>query len=690
MGSVRQRPRFFIAVLAGLSLAAAGCGTAARAPRAVPAALVLDGTLADPAAHRALLDRLRASGLDPVSRPFDPRLGEADLARYRVVLWLAGSVRGARGSLALEPEEVERAARFVEGGGRLALGVPTRDTAEGRVFRRILGRLGVPIEPRPHEIVDLDPAWSYPASLFPAALFEPEAAFAAAYGLPSRIVGERSAPLVVRPPARPLLFSGPRAFVGAIYGPPPKDPSAYGRHAVAAAARVGDKGGRVLVLPRALLATGGTQPSASADPLLPGRLPEGALAGRGRFLAAVLGELLSGLPLGDPGSTRPSSDPVGRARLARAAVCAPRPGEAWIDAEGVRAGWGYVDRPEAETRTLFARMPGAGLNAFWGPAEWWWGALADPEADPARTAAARRGLARVADGLGGTPVRWLAGLNVPGSDADLTPFPRAVTIGGRVVDVPSPVDPAYWEGVIVPRVTALASRAAEVPPLGGIVLDLEMYGRPVLSYTNAFDFGDGPFLAFLESAAMTRAGRSAARQLPAEARGDFLLETGRLPAYYTWLEGRAEALGRRLREAIDVAAPGRDLALGFYAVGILPSWYYRGLWRGASAGGRPVLLLTFQLDAAAEIEDAARRGACLYHAQAALLGLVGPDGLGDALERAAREHDGFWLNRVTHLVTSYPVPPHDAVEVPVGRSGDAAWAWVREATRRYAAARAGR
>jgi hypothetical protein len=137
---------------------------------------------------------------------------------------------------------------------------------------------------------------------------------------------------------------------------------------------------------------------------------------------------------------------------------------------------------------------------------------------------------------------------------------------------------------------------------------------------------------------------------------------------------------------LDAAAPGRDLVLGFYAVGLLPSWLYRGLWRGASAGGRPVLLLTFQTDVAADIEEAAQEGVCLRHALAALLGVVGDDGLAPVLARAAREHDGFWLNRITTLVAPQTAG-YEAVETPAGLRGDAAWSWVRDGVEAYQRAR---
>jgi hypothetical protein len=334
---------------------------------------------------------------------------------------------------------------------------------------------------------------------------------------------------------------------------------------------------------------------------------------------------------------------------------------------------------------LFAGLPASGVNVLWGPAVRWWGALAEPGRDPALADAARQGVARVVGALGGTPVRWLAGVNVPG-DVDLAPYPKAVSLGGREIDAPSPVAPGFWEQGIVPRLTAAAAAGG---PLAGVVLDLEMYGRPVLYWRDAFDFGDGPFRAFLDGAGGEAAAREAASRLPAAARADWLLAGGRLDDYFAFLEARAEAIGRRLREALDVAGQGRDLVLGFYAVGIMPHWFYRGLFRGASAGGRPVLLLTFQTEVGADIARAAGEGTCLYHAQAALLGLVGEDGLAPALARAARAHDGFWLNRVTHLVASGPVAPHDAVEVPA-RRGEAGWAWVRAAVEAYEAARASR
>ncbi len=655
-------------------------GAAVPAP-ARAAALVLDGAMAHPSVHRALLARLAAAGLVPTYRRYDPRLGEADPDRYGVVVWLAGWLRGSRGSLAVEEVEIERAVRLVERGGRLVLGVAPggRPSAEARAFQAILDRLDVPVAIEAHEVVDLAPESSYPASLFRAPLFVPDPGHPAGRELPPRIVGERSAPLRVGPGAAALLWTLPTAFLDRFYGPLPDDPTAFGRRPVAAEGRAGRRGGRVLVASRFLLDAGGGYHGADSTPLLPERLPPGALEGRERFLAALLREFLG------EAAKAPAAGPAGTAAGAAppAARCgAWRPGEAWIEQEGLRAGWGYVDRPDAEVDALLAHLPPSGLNALWGPARW--DGLAWPARDRAEAAAARRRLGRIDAALRGTRVRWLAGIDVPGRPADVAGYPRAVAITGVEVAVPSLVDPRLWEERIVPQVEALAAAAAYVAPLAGVVLDLEMYGMPVLYYGDGFDFGDGPFSGFLDGLPEgdDPAGVAAARRLPASGRGDWLLSTGRLPAYYAWLERRAEAIGRRLRAALDAAAPpGRDLVLGFYAAGILPSWFYRGLWRGASAGGRPVLLLTFEVEAAADLAEATADGICARHALAALLGLVGPEGLEPALVRAARDHDGFWLNRITTLVA--PSGAFEAVETPAEVGGDAAWRWIAAAVEAF-------
>ncbi len=246
-----------------------------------PAALVLDGALAHPSVHRTLLARLEAAGLKPVYRRYDPRLGEDDLGRYGTVVWLAGGLRGSRGSLAVQAAEIDRAVRLVEQGGRLVLGVvPGHHMTEQGAFQAILDRLGVPIEIGPHEVVDLDPQSSYPGSLFRAPLFAPDPAHPAGRGLPPWIVGERSAPLRVGPGASALLWTSPAAFFDRIYGPPPTDPAALGRWAVVAEGAAGDRGGRVLVASRFLLDAGGAHHAAAATPILPEQLLPGALEGR--------------------------------------------------------------------------------------------------------------------------------------------------------------------------------------------------------------------------------------------------------------------------------------------------------------------------------------------------------------------------------------------------------------------------
>jgi hypothetical protein len=649
---------------------------------------VVDGTLVGPAAHRTLLARLTALGLAPEYRRFEPRLAEADLARYPVIVWLGGHVRGAAGSLAVGPDEVDRALRFVAGGGRLVLGVPYGRAvggAEGRAMQAVLDRLGTTITVLPHEVVDDQPGTSYAATLMRAPLFAPATGHPSLRGLPARIVAARAAPLRVGAGASVLLRTHDAAFLDRLYGPPPDDPAGRRAYPVAALAAVGP--GRVLVLSRDLLGAGGALANATFEPLAPGRLPAGAAAGRTRFLEAVLGEVVAGLPAaprrpGDAGAS------VAGTQARQAAACRSRPGEAWLDREGARIAWGYVDRPEAEMVDLVARLSATGVNALWGPAgpARWDRLLEEPGA--ARGSAMAE---RTARRLAGTPVRWLAGLHLPGDrSTDLSRYPSAVSLGGIAVGLPSPVDERFWEETIVRRVSRVGRAAAEQPALAGVVLDLEMYGRPVLYYGDAFDFGEVAFGGFVETApGLDAVARSAAARLPAASRADWLAAGGYLSAYYAYLERRAEGIGRRLRAALDEAAPGRDLLLGFYAVGVLPSWFYRGLWRGAGAEGRPVLLLTFQTDPHADLADAAEGGVCLRHALAVLLGLATPGDLPGALARAGREHDGFWINRITTLVAADP-GSFETVERPAGLSADAAWRALRDGVDAFARARAAR
>jgi hypothetical protein len=208
--------------------------------------------------------------------------------------------------------------------------------------------------------------------------------------------------------------------------------------------------------------------------------------------------------------------------------------------------------------------------------------------------------------------------------------------------------------------------------MAGIVLDLEMYGRHPLFFSQGVDFGDGPFLDFLESLPEEPSGEG--KGLSPEARFPWLRERGLLKEYYGFLERRAETLGRELRLAVREVHP--DLLIGCYAAGILHRWFYRGLWRGMSDPERPLLLFTFQRDVEMDLAELRAHGVQAIHVRALLMGMMQKGDYPALFADALTRHGGYWLNRLTSLVAPSGFLP---VEAPADMAPQEAWSVITKA-----------
>ena len=127
------------------------------------------------------------------------------------------------------------------------------------------------------------------------------------------------------------------------------------------------------------------------------------------------------------------------------------------------------------------------------------------------------------------------------------------------------------------------------------------------------------------------------------------MEEGLLEAYFEILSEKAEEIGQGLRRAIHDINP--KLIIGFYLLNIERSWFYRAFLRGVSTPQRPVIFLSFNMESHRNLRLLERDGIYVYHASAALMGKFPLSAYGKVLNDAMVNGDGYWLNRVTSLVT---------------------------------------
>ncbi|MCC6580252.1 MAG: hypothetical protein IT440_07395 [Phycisphaeraceae bacterium] len=176
--------------------------------------------------------------------------------------------------------------------------------------------------------------------------------------------------------------------------------------------------------------------------------------------------------------------------------------------------------------------------------------------------------------------------------APFTPyFKEGVTLAlsknmaGEGENMPSWVDPAYWNQYIIPRDVALAKLVAR--GLGqGVLLEAETYGSGARPDIGRPDFGDAAFLPF-----MKHIGLPDTETPPAE-RATYLYNKGVLPAYIDWQQQKLRELSEQRKKALLKVAP--RVQLGMYAPRIDPGcwfWGLRPLAEGMNQPTRPMLIL---------------------------------------------------------------------------------------------------
>jgi|GEM_PF-1111207 len=665
-----------------LALALTFLPTALAQGNAPPKALIVDWDMNPPVVLSSLMDRLKKAGFQPLYRQFYPRVTSADLEGSSVLILLSG---GAPGSLnyGMNPGDVTPVVEFVRKGGTLVLGAapgsPSDDLGdrERYLFNLILNRLKVPIKISDDWIVDEEN--SFPAPLWKSPWVMPIPGSPATNGVKGPLPFDRSSSLEVG--------EGVKALVTSYYSSHPyHDPHSKGSKVLAAEAR--SSAGKVLVLSRYVLTLGGGNSKEPASPLIPLR-EERELEKfldalilwlkRSDYLEAFLGEPF-------PPPARPPFE-IREAPLRKAPPPLIRevgawkspppkkggvlsPSHAWILEEGIRSGWAHMDKEEGELARLAKGMISSGMNIFWGVGHpqvliGVWGS----EEERMRLLSSWE---RLDFFLRFTGVKWLLGVNFPGGSSrrDLPSY--AVGANGESTTAPSPWDKTIWNREIIPSLRVAAQWAKNHPSMVGVVIDLEMYGRRPLFFGNGVDFGEEPFRRFLESIGEPKDSRGFT--LRPEERFEWLMESGLLETYYAFLEKRAQDIGRSLREEVRSIQP--DWIIGCYMAGILHRWFYRGLLKGLTERGKPVLLFTFQRDVERDLEELRAQGIEAVHVRGLLMGMMRKQDYEGLFRDSLLRHGGYWLNRLTSIVASRGFYP---IESPPDMGWEEAWRTIEEA-----------
>jgi len=574
----RALRRARLLLLAGSVLALAACQPRARR------LLVLDLALTDPAVLSGIAEPWLGGGYHVEYRRFYPHPTRIDPTQYHVVVVLGGLAPEAP-SDALRPADLAVLADWVRGGAVLVFGYAAgREGSLDRwIMTRWLDAIGAGIGIGDQPLRDS----SQRESLSP----EPQPWLVARADAPVR-----DAPLAPFPAGRnhSLTVANRNAVLA----------EAAGR-TVIAAARLGD--GLIIVTSRHALAALGPDIRPSTAPLL----SVGDLQRTRAYLAALarwtrrpaewarVPPVRRSRAIDLTGSPRPlSSAPVPRMppdgvdaeALAPAAAPIGRPAlPAWTRRQSVRVLRDdrllqRVTLSGLRARTLDSLvefLETAGLTALWA------GAGVGAVAESAHwqnweREAIRNAWPQLAERLQTTSIRWLPGVAL----ADMR-LPRDTVELDALGDTAAPwaaLDSRLWEGLLRQSVRTIARLAAEQPEvIAGVVLDLGSYGM-------ATGFSDPTFRVGLAAVPGDSAWKAALLMLPATARYDSLLESGRLRAFYDALEHATAQRAGALRA--EVRRFSRQLGFAVRHQNPTIDWFSVGLLRGFSDSGGPVLLFT--------------------------------------------------------------------------------------------------
>lgn len=234
-------------------------------------------------------------------------------------------------------------------------------------------------------------------------------------------------------------------------------------------------------------------------------------------------------------------------------------------------------------------------------------------------------------------------------------------------DLPVPIDQSFWEQEVTAPFAQLAklwqdSAFSHGVPLGGVVLDLEMYLRKKSpSFTSMMTFDGLSFQRFVRQLSLPW-GTVALRDRPL-----LLMKHNKVATYYSFLEREAEKIGTFLKKSFERAVPACRVMC--YKPNIKTSWFYTGLVKGltgALSGNKnqpkntmsPVQLLTFNSEFMAHKSWFDEQNLPVTHSCVFMLSKVRDENF-DWLSQLLMRNGSIWFNKFSRTVGQLPLNPGD-------------------------------
>lgn len=658
--------------------------------------LILDYALATPEINEGIASYFVNAGCAVDYRQFYPNLVHEDLTKYSIIALLAGRTPAFPSGMMSE-REVPVAADFVRNGGTLILG-PNLEGGEGanerHLFNRILSGLGVNIRICNDQVED--DRNNYAATLGDRPFYRPVADHPVCKNVAERIAFDRSTSLIVGEGANVPLTSFGTA-------------RPWGDMPVMAMVQAGE--GTVLVAGRYLLNATGISLRISGEPLVhPEWLEDTAvfLQNLAGYIVGITTEtsawttaksrpatsvgpvgsadfdldrspVLDRLPDGvhvdtfaapdtkkRPTDIPPSLDHYDRSLASHYAHLPDERLYGWIRNEGVRAcwgstvDWGNMDKSRKDIERIGDTLKAMDVNVFWGIANCQ--AIGGVGYTDIEKAQVQQQWVRTAEALEGSSVKWYPTLDYRYFRKEET---RCYGAQGQKLDAVSAMDIEFWQKNWRNSLLAIAEFSLENPCVGGITMDVELYGHPpAYNYYMGYGFEDECYfnaLEHLEGWLDTGVLKEALEvQLPD--RFNFLRTHGLLETYFTVLSAEVERICRSIRD--DVWRINPNLLIASYIFTTPCNWFDLGVYRGFSSPERPIILMTFNVKSGRMMEHLRRRGVYAYHTSVALLGMIKEDEYYTVFSNARKYGHGYWMNNVNAVISG----DANSVESP-GRQG---------------------
>jgi hypothetical protein len=215
--------------------------------------------------------------------------------------------------------------------------------------------------------------------------------------------------------------------------------------------------------------------------------------------------------------------------------------------------------------------------------------------------------------------------------------------GNNYDDIPSPLDRSFWKNEVTdPLVVFLEKypRVSNGVKIGGVVLDLEMYGRKTVGcYLPTMGFEPSTIASYMHPPLLQNINPSVFSQ--------YLMNNNLSSHYFLFLEHQASLLGKEVRASLSRCLPKG--IIGCYAPNISIDWFYKGFYKGLSSPQRPIHLLTFNAEFDSHRKWLERNDIHAYHLGVLMLSKIQSMEDCEWIHQILQHHDGIWINRFSRL-----------------------------------------